>query len=236
LIFYPKINHNFITKNGEYDDDDYDYDDGVIRFKGFKFCRMLLDSLIATTSDGKSIKNLIDPYIEFTPTNKTMPLDDLHPYLRKSSLADTSKKIEKLASTPNSLAIKLPSGKSLVLETSAQPYDFYRSLRFISESKYLHTKEALLTSKVFYGEEPLSQGKSEDWPTYPFGPRLIETLELMGYTLKDSYKNSSAYLNSDKEEEKSNNKPDSKSGTSDSSIFKANICLLFTLFSLYLLN
>ncbi|KXN65387.1 hypothetical protein CONCODRAFT_169458 [Conidiobolus coronatus NRRL 28638] len=219
LMFYPKILHNL------------EDDNGVVKTNSFKFYRLLLDSLIVTASDGKSIKKLIDPFIKYT-SNQTMPEEDVPSYLRKTSLAETSNKIEKLATTPDSLVIKLPSGKSLVLETSVQPYDFYRSLRFISERKYLHTKEALLTSKVFYGEEPLPQRKAEDWPTYPYGPLLIETLELMGYTLKDSYKNSSAYLNSDKEEDKSNN----KSGTNDSNIFKANISLLFILLSIYLFN
>jgi hypothetical protein len=199
------------------------------------FRRNIMENLLVTTSDGKSFNSYLDPYINFKSPNITVPFEDIIPFLKNTTLIEASKKIEKLATTPNSLAIKLPSGKSLVLETSAQPYDPYRSLRFISESKYLHTKEALLTSKVFYGEEPLSQGKSEDWPTYPFGPLLIETLELMGYTLKDSYKNSSAYLNSDKED-KIDNKPDSKSGTSDSSTFKANVNLLIILLFVYLFN
>jgi hypothetical protein len=193
-----------------------------------------LDSLLVTTSDGKSFNSYLDPYINFKSGNISFPRKNLDSYLKKTPLIEVSKKIEKLVTTPDSLAIKLPSGKSLILETSVKPYDPIRSVRFISESKYLNTKEALLTSKVLYGEESFTQGKPEDWPTYPFGPLLIETLELIGYTLKDSYKNSSAYLNSDKED-KTDNKPDNKPGNNSSSV-KVNISLLVALISVYLLS
>ncbi|KXN64895.1 hypothetical protein CONCODRAFT_153755 [Conidiobolus coronatus NRRL 28638] len=199
--------------------------------KNIGFDRYILDSLLVTTSDNKSINSLLDPYFDFESGIMTLPFKDLIPYLKNTTLIEASKKIEKLATTPDSLAIKLPSGNSLVLETSVQPYDRSRSIRFISESKYLHTKEALLTSKVIYGEEPLPQGKPEDWPTYPYGPLLIETLELMGYTLKDSYKNSVATSTSSKDGTKENN----KSGN-NSSNFKVNFGLLAALISFYLLS
>ncbi|KXN66836.1 hypothetical protein CONCODRAFT_11251, partial [Conidiobolus coronatus NRRL 28638] len=143
---------------------------------------------------------------------------------------EASQKIEKLFNTPDSLAIKLPSGKSIALETSTKVDEAsYRNL-FINESKYLNTRDALFTYKLTKSEAGLPSEKPEDWPTYPFGPLLIETLEYMGYTLKDSYKNS---VNSS-EPKKGGDKADSKSGN-NSSIVKVNLGFLVVIASVYLL-
>jgi hypothetical protein len=151
--------------------------------------------------------------------------------LKKTPLNEASQKIAKLFNTPDSLAIKLPSGNSLALETSTKinGTDYYGF--FFNESKYLNTKDALFTVKVAKSEARLPSEKTEDWPTYPFGPLLIETLEYMGYTLKDSYKNS---VNSSKSK-KDGDKADSNSGNNSLNV-KANLGLLAAIVSLYLLS
>jgi hypothetical protein len=196
-----------------------------------KFNRYILDTLMVTTSDGKSINSLLDPYFNFVFPNQKIASNEIVSYLKKSPLNETSQKLEKLLNTPDSLAIKLPSGNSLALETTTiKDKETLYSLYF-NESKYLNTKDGLLTPKVTKSEARLPQGKAEDWPTYPFGPLLIETLEYMGYTLKDSYKSSVNSSNSKKDGDKT----DSKSGNNSSNI-KANLGLLAAITSLYLLS
>jgi hypothetical protein len=196
-----------------------------------KFNRYLIDTLLVTTSDGKSINSLLDPYTDFIFPNHTIPSKEIISYLKKTPINEASQKIAKLFNTPDSLAIKLPSGNSISLETYIKfDEDNYSSL-FFNETKYLNTRDALLTGKVIKSEARLPSEKTEDWPTYPFGPLLIETLEYMGYTLKDSYKNS---VNSSKSK-KDGDKADSKSGNNSLNV-KANLGLLAATVSLYLLS
>jgi hypothetical protein len=142
--------------------------------------------------------------------------------LKKTLLIEASQKIDKLFNNTDFLTIKLPSGDSLILETTIKDKEALYSL-FFNESKYLNNKDVLLTVKVVKSEAPLPSEKTEDWPTYPFGPLLIETLEYMGYTLKDSYKTS---VNSSKSKKDGNN----------SSNVKANLGLLAAIVSLYLIS
>jgi hypothetical protein len=195
-----------------------------------KFFRYVLDTLIVTTSDGKSINSLLDPYINFVFPNHAISLNELIPYLKKTPINEASQKIAKLLNTRDSLAIKLPSGNLVELETSRKINETNYYGFFLNESKYLNTKDGLLTAKVVSSEARLPQGKAEDWPTYPFGPLLIETLEYMGYTLKDSYKNNVNSSNSKKDGDKG----DTKSGNNSSNV-KANLGLLAAITSLYLL-
>jgi hypothetical protein len=175
---------------------------------------------MVTTSDGKSINSLLDPYVNFVFPNQKIASNEIVSYLKKTPLNETSQKLGKLLNTPDSFAIKLPSGNTLALETTIEDEETLYSLYF-NESKYLNTKDGLLTAKVAKSEAHLPQGKAEDWPIYPFGPLLIETLEYMGYTLKDSYKNGEITLDSI---------------SSNSSLnSKVNIGLLTALISFYLL-
>ncbi|KXN65741.1 hypothetical protein CONCODRAFT_20588, partial [Conidiobolus coronatus NRRL 28638] len=152
-IFSPR--YEFLLDNVDFDS-----------VASMRFSRYILDTLIVTTFDGQSINNLLDPYAEFVFPNHTIPLNELVSYLKKTPLNEASQKLGKLFNTPDSLAIKLPSGNLLELETIIKVNETSYNSLYFSESKYLNTKDALYTVKVTKSEARLPSEKPEDWPTY----------------------------------------------------------------------
>ncbi|KXN70829.1 hypothetical protein CONCODRAFT_6533 [Conidiobolus coronatus NRRL 28638] len=150
------------------------------------FLPFVLDRLIVTSKDKKSIESLFTDYTKLSIKNSNNNEGKVKQHLKKS-VSSTIEKFSNLTTTPESLSLLLANGETLVLNTKDSPFMPGTSVSHVADSKYTGTIEYLMVSRFKGGDVFQLIDDNPDWDTYPYGPHLVEVLGEIGYTLKKGY-------------------------------------------------
>jgi hypothetical protein len=150
------------------------------------FLPFVLDRLIVTSKDKKSIGPLFADYSKLSIKNSNNNEGKVKKHLNEST-SDTLKKLANLTTTPESLSLLLANGETLILNTKDSPFMPGTSVSHVDDTKYTGTKEYLMVSRFKGGDVFQLIDDNPDWDTYPYGPRLVEVMGEIGYTLKKGY-------------------------------------------------
>jgi hypothetical protein len=173
---------SFVFSNPE---DSEEIKKGTVTFTGFQ--EFALDKFVVLTKDNSSLTPIVNKINQFAPLNTEFANERaFNDAFTKSSQYEETKKMFNNAITRNAIAIRLPDGENVILETSLVPYRPGSTFSHLDFDTYGNTTDFLMRFKaprqVILDDLTSINGNDPNY-TNPIGPKTISVFQSLGYLL-----------------------------------------------------